>query len=115
MLQNMTNCSGSDQLTDSIIKDLYSLKIAKQTSSVQSVFDQISGIRQKVRTLQDNELLYTMLRQGTALSTGLGAKGVAHCEAVVLWFLVMMRIQYDGEGWELIVSCLFPLLLSKSS
>jgi hypothetical protein len=115
MLRNMTNRSGSDQLTDSIIKDLYSLKKAKQTSSVQSVFNQISVIRQKVRTLQDRELLYTMLRQGTVLSTGLGAKGVAHCEAVVLWFLVMMKIQNNETGWEVIVSCLFPLLLSKSS
>ena len=106
-LKVMTNCtsSGSLLVTDIIIQDLRTLKDTSLILSTDRVLRQISCIRQQVRTLQDNARLYTMLRNGTSLSTGFGAKGVTHCEALILWYLITMQSR-DGRNFS--VSCLFP-------
>jgi hypothetical protein len=106
-LENMTNCtsSGTRLFTDDIISGLKSLKIQASFTPNQ-VQRRILDIRQNVKTLQDNAKLYKMLRPGTPLSTGVGAKGVIHCELTIMLHLL------TALGWEGIVSFLFPLLLS---
>lgn len=98
--------SGSDRYIEHINEKLKALKQNIKPINYAGAsgwrLNRISEIIGMVRTLMENARLSEMLRKGTGLSTGVGAKGVTHCEAIVACYC------HYTEGWNLVVSHFFP-------